>query len=80
MMMMTVTKETEIPRMWIAGAFSVFASVMFYTLMIINIYYLSKERHTNKGCIVYHVRSQFLASSMAHCTASYTSSTITVGL
>jgi hypothetical protein len=42
MMMMTVTKETEIPRMWIAGAFSVFASVMFYTLMIINIYHLSK--------------------------------------
>jgi hypothetical protein len=61
MMMMTVTKETEIPRMWIVGAFSVFASVMFYTLMIINIYYLSKERHTNEGCIVYHVCSSVLS-------------------
>jgi hypothetical protein len=28
---------------------------MFYTLMIINIYYLSNERHTSKGIVVYHV-------------------------
>jgi hypothetical protein len=53
--MTTVMKETKIPRMWIAGALCLLASEMFYTLMIINIYYLSNERHTSKGIVVYHV-------------------------
>jgi hypothetical protein len=44
-MMTTVMRETKIPRTWI----SCVASEMFYALMIINIYYLSKEMHTSKG-------------------------------